>query len=187
MSIKDKIKSARLPERTVPVCLDGALVAEIQAADRELKRLTEQPTADSLEGGGELRAVAERVEQLRQQMTESTVEFRLRAMPRRQWKAFIAQHAPRKDEESGEIHPRDRNIGVNTATIYPALVRASVISPELDDEDWLALLGDEDTDGALTDRQFDELANAAWLLNRDTVDVPFSLAASRILRSSEPE
>jgi hypothetical protein len=183
-TIKDKIKGARLAERTVPVCLDGALVAEIEAADRELKRLTEQPGADSLEGNG-LRAAAERVEELRRQMQDATEEFRLRALPRKRWKALIALHGPRRDEDN-RVDERDRAIGVNVDTFFPALVRASVIAPELDAEDWTALLGDEQTDGVLTDRQFDELANAAWYLNRDTVDVPFSHAASRIL-NSEPE
>jgi len=49
-----------------------------------------------------------------------------------------------------------------------------------DDEDWAAL------DQSLTSRQFDDLSDAAWSLNRREVDVPFSRAASRILRS-EPE
>lgn len=182
-TIKDKIKSARLPERTVPVCLDGALVAEIETAERDLQRLTEQPAVDSLEGAPGLRAAAERVEELRRQMQESTVEFRLRALPRQRWKALIALHSPRRDEDD-RVDERDRAIGVNVDTFFPALIRVSVVAPELDAEDWTALLGDENTDGALTDRQFDELANAAWYLNRDTVDVPFSLAASRILNSA---
>lgn len=179
-NIKAKIKAARLPERVIPVCLDGALIAEIEEADRELVRLREQPAADSLDGGGDVRRAAEQVEALREQMREASEDFRLRAMPRKSWKAFIRQHQPRKDDD-GRVDERDRHIGVNVDTVYPALVRASVVSPVLDDEDWLALLGDVDTDGVLTDRQFDELANAAWLLNRDTVDVPFSLAASQIL------
>lgn len=178
--IKAKIRAARLPERTVPVCLDGALIAEIEAADRELVRLREQPAADSLDGGGDVRRAAERVEALREQMSEASEDFRLRAMPRKRWKAFIRQHQPRKDED-GRVDERDRHIGVNVDTVYPALIRASVVSPALDDEDWLTLLGDDEVDGVLTDRQFDELSSAAWFLNRDTVDVPFSRAASQIL------
>lgn len=180
--IKAKIKAARLAERTVPICLDGALVAEIEAAERDLERLTKRPSVDSLEGGGDLRQAAERVEQLREQMADSTVEFRLRAIPGNRWQAFLELYPPRRDEDNNVVL-RDRAIGVNVDDFFPALVRRCLVSPELDDEDWTTLFGSDDVDGALTDRQCDQLFDAAWALNRKEVDVPFSLAASRILAS----
>lgn len=182
-TIKDKIKAARLPERSLPVCLDGALVAEIEAAERELEQLRRRPVRDSLDGGGELREVAERIEALRGQMQDSVVEFRMRAMGRVRWAAFLEEHPPRKDD-AGTVLEADRALGVNAETFWVALVRESTISPELDDEDWTALLGDEHTDGALTNKQYDQLTSVAWTLNRGDVDVPFSLAASRILNSA---
>lgn len=182
-NIKQKIKAARLAERTVPICLDGALVAEIEAADRELERLTKRPSVDSLEGGGDLRAAAELVEQLREQMAESTVEFRLRAIPGNRWQGFLSQFPPRRDEDNNVVL-RDRAIGVNVDEFFPALVRRCLVAPELDDEDWTALFGSDEVDGALTDRQCDQLFDAAWALNRKDIDVPFSLAASRILASA---
>ncbi|GAB2951869.1 hypothetical protein GCM10027280_45320 [Micromonospora polyrhachis] len=186
MSIKDKIKRARLAERDVPLCLDGALVAEIEAADRELQRLSQQPSADSLDGGGELREVAERIEALRSAMADSTVEFRLRAIPGNRWQAFLDQHPPRRDGD-GNVVARDRALGVNIDEFFPALVRRCLVSPVLDDEDWTALFGSDEVDGALSDRQCDQLFDVAWAINRKEVDVPFSLAASRILRTSESE
>jgi hypothetical protein len=66
----------------------------------------------------------------------------------------------------------------------PALIRASVFEPELDDEDWEALIGPE---GILTDRQFGTLSDAAWFLNRGEVNVPFSHAASLARRSTGTE
>jgi hypothetical protein len=193
-SIKEKIKKASRPERTVPVCLNGQLVAEFEAAERRLQEAIRRPAVDSLDAGGETRELAEQVEALREQMLDGVVEFRLRAMPRKRWRAFISEHPPREDDD-GVVDARDRNIGVNVDTFYPALIRTSTVEPELDDEDWLELLGGErklpdgqveEVEGVLTSRQFDELAGAAWDLNRDTVDVPFSRAASRIL-SSAPE
>lgn len=181
-SAKELIRAAKLPEKTVPVCLHADLVAEVEQSERELADTQRQP-ADSLAAGGKARLIAERIESLRQQMLDHTVEFVLRAMPRPRWKAFVAEHPPRKDDK-GDVDERDRYVGINADTFYDALVRRSVVSPELDDEDWTLLLGD---DGKLTDRQFDTLADAAWALNRRDVDVPFSLAASRILRTSEPE
>lgn len=178
-NVKALIRAAKLPEKTVPVCLHADLVAEMEQAERDLTDAQRQP-ADSLAAGGKAREIAERIETLRQQMVDHTVEFVLRAMPRPEWKAFVAEHPPRKDDK-GEVDERDRYTGINSETFYDALVRRSVVEPELDDEDWSLLLGEK-----LTDRQFDTLADAAWALNRRDVDVPFSLAASRILRTSEP-
>ena len=192
-SIKEQIKAASRPEKSVPVCLNGALVAEFEAAEQQLQEALRRPKGDSLDGGGEARELAERIEQLRQRMRDGTAVFRLRAMGRKAWRRFIAEHPPRQDDD-GVVDQRDRAIGVNVDTFFPALIRTSTVEPaELDDEDWLELLGgvrklddgtEEDVDGVLTSRQFDELANAAWDLNRDTVDVPFSPAASRILTSA---
>jgi hypothetical protein len=175
--VKTLIREAKLPEDTVPICLRADLQAEFERLERDLER-AERTTADSLAGNG-ARQVAEQIEALRQQMTDATVAFRLRAMPRPAWREFTAGHPPRKDGD--DIDDRDQLLGVNVDTFFEALVRASVVEPELDGEDWDLLLGDK-----LTDRQFDHLAQAAWALNRRDVDVPFSLAASRIL-NSEPE
>jgi len=177
-SVKALIREARLPERTVPVCLNAALVAEIEQAERDLADAQRQAN-DSLAGGSQAREIAERIEALRQRMRDHTVEFRLRAMSRPAWREFFAEHPPRKDDK-GEIDERDKYIGVNTDTFFAALARRSVVEPELDDEDWQLL------EERLTSRQFDQLADVAWALNRREVDIPFSLAASRIL-SSEAE
>lgn len=179
--IKSRIKNARLPERTVPVCLRGDLVAEFEELERQLEEALRTP-ATSLEGDGSA-GIAERMKKLRQQMLEETTSFRLRAMPKPGWRAFVAEHPPRKDDD-GEVDERDRAIGVNVETFYDALVKRSVVEPVLDEEDWQALLGD---DGVLTDRQFAELADAAWSLNRREIDVPFSPAASRMTRDSGTE
>jgi hypothetical protein len=178
---KARLKAAKLPERTVSICLRGDLVAEFEELERQLAEAIRTP-ATSLEGDGS-GPIAERMEELRRQMLEDTTPFRLRAMPKPRWRAFVGEHPPRKGDD-GEIDDRDRIIGVNVDTFYTALIRASVVEPALDDEDWEALLGD---DGVLTSRQFDDLADAAWGLNRREVDVPFSPAASRMTRGSGTE
>jgi len=175
-SVKALIREARLPERTVSVCLNAALVAEIEQAERDLAD-AQQRASDTLAGDPRVREIAERIEALRQRMRDHTVDFRLRAMPRPQWRALIDDHPPRKADD-GSVDERDKYIGVNVDDFFPALIRASVVEPELDDEDWSLLL-----DEKLTDRQFDALSDAAWGLNRREVDVPFSPAASRILAS----
>jgi hypothetical protein len=172
--IKEKLAAAKLPEKTVPICLRGDLQAEFEELERQLAEAEKRHT-DSLAGNGS-RAIAEQIEALREQMIEHTVEFRLRARPRREFKAIVDAHPPRRAEDGG-VDDRDKWMGVNADTFLDALVRVSVVEPELDEDDWATL------DAALTDRQFDQLYDAAWGLNRREVDVPFSRAASKILGS----
>lgn len=198
MSVKDKIKKASLPEATVPLCLDGALVADFEDLERQLADAQRSASPDSFDDDNPAREIADRMEALRRQMTDDMVEFRLRGMPRKPWRKFVAQHPPREDGDT--IDKRDRAILVNVDTFFPALIRRAVIAPDLDDDDWRRLLGDDEQDrerleaegktfedGVLTDRQFDQLGWTAWGLNRHEVQVPFSLAASRMMTNSEPE
>ncbi|HEY9414675.1 MAG TPA: hypothetical protein VIQ30_07955 [Pseudonocardia sp.] len=175
---KALLAGAKLPEKTVPICLRGDLTAEFENLDQQLEEALRTP-ATSLEGDGSA-AIAEQIEALRAEMQAHTYRFRLRAMPHPRWREFCAEHPPRKDDDE-KIDERDRLLGVNTETFWPALVRRSVVDPELSDTEW-ATLGE-----ALTDRQFSDLADAAWALNRRDVDVPFSPAASRMTRGSGSE
>lgn len=181
-NFKQKLKAARLPERSEPVCLRGDLVADFEAAERELKRAQESK-ADSLEDDSG--PIVDRIEALRAEMLEHTEDFRIRALPKPAFRALVAAHPPRRkatdDGSEGELDPADVQIGVNRETFFEALLRASVVSPQMDDDDWLALFE------VLTDRQFGDLTDAAWFLNRGEIDVPFSRAASLARRSSGGE
>lgn len=171
------LAGAKLPESTVPVCLRGDLAADHEAAERELEQAQKAAT-DSLAGSG-VGALVDRIEALEAEMRAHTYPFRLRALPRPLWRALVAQHPPRRGEDN-EILDADRS-GVNTETFYDAIIRACLVDPELTGEQW------EQLNGSLTDRQYDELADAAWGLNRREVDIPFSLAASRMKRDSAGE
>lgn len=177
-NFKQKLKAARLPERSVQVCLRGDLTADFEAAERDLKQVQESDF-DSKEGGG-ISPIIERIEALREEMREHTEEFRLRAMPQPRFRALVAEHPPRRDDE-GTLDASDASIGFNRETFFDALLKVSVISPELDEEDWAALLE------VLTDRQYNELTDAAWFVNRHEVSVPFSSAASLAKRNSGGE
>lgn len=185
---KQKNACAQRIQRSVRVCLRGDLVAEWEAADRELTQArTEQRGGDSKEGGG-LTDLVDKVRALEAQMNEHADEWVLRAMPRHKFRALVAAHPPRTDED-GEPVKQDKMLGLNRDTFFPELIRASVVTPELDAEDWAWLLGDEEAgeDGVLTDRQFGDLEDTAWFLNRGEVDVPFSHAASLVTRDSASE
>jgi hypothetical protein len=183
-NVKDIIKGGRLAERSVPVCMRADLVAEHEEAERLLDKASNE-VRTSLGAGSAVSELGERVRALEAEMAKNTVAFHLRALPRLKWKALIADHQPRK-AEGGTVDDRDL-MGVNADTFFEALVRVSVVAPELDDEDWAILLGETDDGFALSDAQFDALSNAAWGLNRRDVDIPFSRAASRLMEPSEPE
>jgi hypothetical protein len=171
------LADAKLPEKTVPTCLRGDLVAAHEAAETELDAAS-RATGDSLAGNG-AGAIAERIEALETQMRDSTYPFRFRALPKPRWRALCGEHPPRRGDD-GEVVDTDR-IGVNAETFYDAIIRACLVDPQLTDDEWAQL------QNALTDRQYDELAEAAWGVNRREVDIPFSLAASRMRRGTGAE
>ena len=176
-NFKSMLAEAALPETTVQICLRGDLVAEHELAERELEKALVR-AVDSLAGNGAAE-IAERIEGLEEQMREHTYDFRLRALRRPQWRALVEAHPPRRGEDN-EILPQDRML-VNSETFFDAMIRACLVDPDLSDEEWRQL------NDALTDKQYDQLSDAAWALNRREVDVPFSLAASRMRRTSAGE
>lgn len=176
-NFKAMLGDSKRPERSVEICMRGDLVADFEQAERELKVAISKAT-DSL-AGASTGDIAARLEALTAQMQDHTYPFRLRSMPRHEFRAMVAAHPPRRDPDSNEVDERDRYVGINSDTFYEALIRACVIDPELDEDDWRRLLGE-----ALTDSQFDALADAAWRLNRGEIDVPFSRAASLVKRDT---
>jgi hypothetical protein len=168
------LDEAKPAETSVQVCLRGDLLADFTRLEEQLAELDRpgNETAASLAGDGRAR-LAEEIEAVRQQMLAASREFKLRALPRRRWTALVAEHAPR---EGNEV---DAARGVNISTFLAAIIRECTYDPALTAAQWDRLLDD-----VFNDAQFDELANAAWTVNRRTVDVPFSRAASRIRSNS---
>jgi hypothetical protein len=93
--IDDLLAAARLPETTVPVCLRGDLAAEVEELERQLATQEAIPRV-SIADGGQARATAERIAELQAEMDKFTRQFRLRAMDRHRWTAFILKHPPRQ-------------------------------------------------------------------------------------------
>lgn len=180
LSAEDIIRGGSLPTKSVTVCLHADLQAEHEELERQLQDALTAPR-DSLAAGSNAKEISEQMQALEELMRQHTVVFKFRALTRPKWKAVFAAHPPRKVEGGGQ-DDRDKYIGVNTETFFEAIIRACCVEPELPEDVWRLLL-----DERLTDRQFDELSNAAWALNRSDVDVPFSRAASRILANSETE
>lgn len=172
MSADDILLGAKLPEDTVEVCTRGDLVDEYQRLAREVAQARIQATADPRLAGSGTPEMDVRLVELHEQIQAATVEFRLRALPRKKWRALADQHPPRK--VGNDIHPDDARPGVNNERFFPALIRASTVEPTLRDETWTALL---DPDGELlNEQQYLRLSRTCWDLNKQEPDVPFSLA-----------
>lgn len=180
-NFKQMLAESKRPERSVEICLRGDLVASFEELERDLEA-EERKALNSLGGGERTGELADQIEALRTEMAENSVIFRLRALSRPEFRAMVSAHPPRRDPTTNDPVDRDQFVGVNTDSFFDSLIRACVVEPEMDDEDWKLLLEDR-----LTDKQFDALSDAAWHLNRGDVDIPFSRAASRFSRSSEPE
>lgn len=184
-TFKSKLAAAKLPERTVEICLRGDLVAEHEEAERQLK-LAEKTSGDSLAGNGTAELV-ERIEALEAEMREATQTFTLRALPHRRsarddrptHSELKKSHPPRR--ENGEVIEADQEFGYNVETFNEALARLCVVDPQMDDTDW------EDLFATISEGQYALLVMACFLLNRGDINVPFSLAASRMRRATADE
>lgn len=171
-----RIRAGKLRTDKFPVCLDPDLVGEYEQL---LERRSEanEVARGSLAGGSVVEFDAE-IADLLEQMQAATITLVLQALPRPKFRALVDEHPPRMDDGGKLAHAEDA-IGVNVATFFDALIRVSVAAPVLDDET-LTLLIDE----RLTDRQWQDLTDAAWNLNRTSVNVPFSPAVSPSRRNS---
>lgn len=178
------IDNARRPERSVPLCLRGDLVAAFEDLERQFSA-TQDDDKDSFAGSGKARQIAAQMEELREQMKAAEVIFRLRSIGSRRFAKLVAQSPPRKDNAA------DARLGFHPEALYTAIIRECCYAIERDgkrlqlrdeetnadlgtmpDEKWVRLFGDDETAGTLSHQQFDRLATAAWNLDHDDVSVP---------------
>lgn len=178
--IEDIISSAKLPTRTVPLCLRGDLQAEFEDLDRQLQAANANGEDDeTLAGRPEVRELAERVEAVRQQMAEHTAVFRFRGLSARDYSDLTAEHKPTEEQQA-------KGLDLDWETFPVGLIAACAIDPKMTVEQA------ERLNRTVSDRQWEDLYQAALACNRQRVDVPFSLSASAITaasapRSSQPE
>lgn len=165
------LDQAALPEKTVEICLRGDLVAEVEDLERQLRDL--RTNTQTMADRGEARRLAEKIEAVRGDMQAASVVFLLRGLNRHGWRTLMAAHPPRDGEQA------DQTVGYNIDEFWPALVRACIVTPEIDDAQWQQL------DEVLSSAQFDQLADAAMAVCRRKVDVPFSFASSATLAPDE--
>lgn len=174
MDIEQIIAGAKRPETTVPLCMRGDLQAEWEQLDRDFDAADKSITDEVTAGGSPVQAVkiAQQMAEVEREMRDSTVIFTMRGMPRTAWKSLAEAHPPIEGVDEGEV---------NEESFVAAMIAASCIEPVMT-VDQAERLRDQVTDG-----QWQELATAAWQLNKSMIGVPFSLAASTRLAISASE
>lgn len=177
MNIDDLLAQAKPAERTIRLCLRGDLQAAWEQLDHDRAKAQAEDRSDSL-AGSPATAIARQMQDLAEQMEAATVTFRLRALPRKAYQALVAAHPPRRGPDGGVVAD-DAEHDLNTATFWEPLIKATTVEPDLTEGHWERLLGE-----ILSDRQFEQLAIAALAACRGNVDIPFSSAASVLIRAS---
>lgn len=153
--------------RELEIQLEDAATVEARAAGdegaRSSRRVAEKPQSHQ---------IAEQIVALREDNPAAFHEFVLQALPRAEWVALRAQHAPRdshKDEDGGAF---------NSDTFPPAAAKASLVDPEPRD-DVLAWLDDNMTSG-----DWNRLGIMCWALNEGSREAPKAERALSILSGS---
>lgn len=177
VNIDEVIASAKLPEKTLAVCLRGDLQSEWEDLERQLR--TEEDASDSdgdtLAGNAKAAELAERMEKLAATMREHEVVFRFRGLSAKAYSDLLAAHRAPEDKRDEAVD------GLDWDTYPTALIAASATDPAMTLEQAAKL------NEAVSHRQWDDLFATALACNRNQVSVPFSLSASAIRAASAPK
>jgi len=166
-------KLATLPTRTVSLCLAGELVDEYARLERQLAEPYIIRPAANIGDPSPRRAVLEQMEDLRDRMRESTVDFHLQAMRARPWALFYAGAPTRKEDESDEDW-EPRNFAWQAD-----LVSRTCVDPVMTVEQVGELVD------LLHSLSWAQLVNGAAVVNMGGIDVPNFEAASELTGTSE--
>lgn len=164
IDIKALLKQATRLQTTEAVCLRGDLAGQREQLQRQLGKL---PKSDKLGGDPERQRIQAEIDRLTDEMKAGTVDFVLRALSQPQFQQLIDAHPPRRDGD--DVNARDAEAGFDRSAFYGPLIRACVVEPGLDAEDWDLLFGE-----GLSPGEFYRLGRAALQVNGQEVDVPFS-------------
>lgn len=164
----DVKKRASLPTRTVPLCLAGELVEKIAGLERQLAEIK---PATSLEGSPR-QGILEEIAATQDEMRESTVDFKLRAMGARAWATFWARWPTREKDDTDEVWEE------RVFPFYVDLISRSCVDPEMTPAQA------EELADLLHGKAFNDLVGNCLGLNMGTLDIPNFDAVSELSQDS---
>lgn len=172
------VKRART---SVEFCEDLSLQAEWETATEQLREAQNNPS--KMLNDGELAEAAQKVRDIEKVMDGAVLLFELEALPRKTWQELEATYPPREDVEE------DKAFDVDVSRFFDAALKISIVgvTRKVDGTpvefspitEWDAL-ADEMTDG-----QYSNFGLKVLGLNRGVRGVPFSQAASRLIKTSD--
>lgn len=139
-SFKQRMRDAKLPVRTVRINTASALAEEHAALNSELDDLLSAQPASSAQRltaktqtPPEVLALTEQIEALEAAMEDSWETFTLEGKPFNVWRDFKIDHPPTDAKD-------DQFFGVNMGAVVTDFLRGCIVSPDIDDETWKAML-----------------------------------------------
>lgn len=171
-SFEEVIAQAALPEDSVDLCLRRDLTSKFRELERRLQTASTEKA--NLGERSEASVIAEEMEALRREMVAASVTFRMRALPAPEFNRFKLSLPQRGKDESSEDFVSQK--------FYPRvveLVSRTCFDPVMttDQVDQLVQV--------LSNGDWNALQVAAWGVNDDREGVPFSVAASVAMASSD--
>ena len=172
-SIKDRLAAAKLPERSIQVCLRGDLAAEFDELERKLREVREDAGPRRVATKSEAAEIAGKMRELQEQMRAEMVTLRVRALPRAEWQKIVRDNPPREDNAG------DMAVGGNLTGIMEHAIPRCVVEPEMDAEDW------EQFNNVISAGDYDQLMTVVFDVNRSGASVPKSRLASLVMSESD--
>lgn len=168
------------PQKNVDLCLDGTLRAAWEEADARLSLMRKERIGDD-RLNSPVKAIAQEVLDLQDQMKAETVTFTIQGLPRTEWEDLITTNPERADNAT------DKTYGFNATAVANTAIPASIVGVTQDGKkiefdaatEWDALADD------MTDQQYESFFLAVLMMNRGRQDIPFSTNASLEMRLSE--
>jgi hypothetical protein len=162
-------KRATLPTRTVSLCLAGELAEELVGLEQQFLQLgPAENLADSRK-----RELADEITAKREEMRDASVDFRLRALPAREWSKLWAHYPVKEEKEDGDAFEE------RAWPFYAEVVSRVCVDPQMSVEQVGELCD------LIHSKAYNDLANACLALNSREIDIPNSVAASELTPTSE--
>lgn len=173
-SIEEFLDGYEPPEETVPIPMAGKLIGQLTELEEELEAAQRQQS-DSIDGGSDVLAIAQKIVDVQEQVKASERKFHLRAIDDWAWGELVDAHPP-----TDEYRAKQPGAQWNPETFAPAAIAATCVTPKMTPAQVERLLK------TIAPRHVRRLFDATLVLNAGRGDdIPKSGAASVLRRASE--